>query len=270
MTKKIVLTALTALALTGGAAEAQAFDWYETKTKTVRVHVRGENCSTPDHHDVWAPYGARNLEAVSPLPGQQLGVAWDSYDGYGPLQVTNVEDVGNALEFSMMPTGDWCWDNDDLDPAVADEFASGWDEEYDEYEAEEWWESDPVKLSIRYQLRKRRAMTRGLARNLASEVLYRRFAYMESTYANSYRCRVSGHRGRCETGFIIGDVVFNGVVVSRLVGRKGQKPLWSYRLKGVQLDEFCRFVSHAGDCTTRIKKQRSRVSLPYWVRAKTV
>jgi hypothetical protein len=46
--------------------------------------------------------------------------------------------------------------------------------------------------------------------------------------------------------------------------------MWSYRLSARQLDEYCHFVTHQGNCVTRIKKRRSRLTLPPWVRAKTV
>jgi hypothetical protein len=60
---------------------------------------------------------------------------------------------------------------------------------------------------------KRVVMTRGLAHNLAEEVLYRRFAFMDSTYGNGYRCRVLGKRHRRSlTGFFVGDPIFDGVV----------------------------------------------------------
>ena len=47
----------------------------------------------------------------------------------------------------------------------------------------------------------------------------------------------------------------------RLVARTGQKPLWNYRLNALQIDEYCRYVTHAGNCTTRTEKRRNRVSL---------
>ena len=60
------------------------------------------------------------------------------------------------------------------------------------------------------------------------------------------------------------------VVKLRLIGRSGQKPVWSYRLKGRYFNDYCIYVTHEGNCVTPLKKRRSRVSLPSWVSAKTV
>jgi hypothetical protein len=77
-------------------------------------------------------------------------------------------------------------------------------------------------------------------------------------------------RGRARPRAGIGDGVVIGVVKLRLVGRAGQRPLWSYKLHALQIDEYCRYVTHAGNCTTRFKKRRNRISLPSWARAKKV
>jgi hypothetical protein len=111
-------------------------------------------------------------------------------------------------------------------------------------------------------------MTRNLAKNLTVEALYRRYSWFGDANHAGYRCQISGNRGRCRHVFVIGDGAVIGVVKMRLIGRNGQKPVWSYRLKALQIDEYCRYVTHAGNCTARIKKRRNRVSLPYWVRAK--
>jgi hypothetical protein len=36
----------------------------------------------------------------------------------------------------------------------------------------------------------------------------------------------------------------------------------------VQIDDYCRVVTHAEPCAKRITKRRSRVALPYWVKAR--
>jgi hypothetical protein len=270
--KKIVVTAVAALALTGGAAEAQAFDWDEAKSKSVWRSVGAGSCVSAGHVDVPVPAGARNAEAVSPQPGRQFE-AWERGDGEGsgPVQVTGVVNVGSALRFTVEPVGDWCRPTEthyEVDPGLAE---YGDDGGYSWTDYDEGWESEwEEKFSVRYQVRKRIVMTRGLARNLAAEALSRRFSWFGDANHGGYRCQVSGNRGRCEHGFVIGDGAVMGVVVSRLIGRSGRKPVWSYRLSGVQIDEYCRYVTHAGNCSTRFKKRRSRVSLPYWVRAKTV
>ncbi len=271
MTKKIVVTALAALALTGGAAEAQAFDWYEVKSKSVRAYAGANRCASPDHVDVRVPAGARNAEAASPQPGQQFE-AWDRGDGEGsgPVQVTGVANVGGRLRFTVQPVGDWCRPTEthyEVDPELAEYGDDGYSwTDYDEGWESEWRE----KFSVRYEVRKRIVMTRGLARNLAAEAFSRRFSWFGDANHGGYRCQVSGNRGRCEHVFVIGDGAVKGVVASRLIGRSGRKPVWNYRLSGVQIDEYCRYVTHAGTCSTRFKKRRSRISLPYWVGAKTV
>ena len=272
--KKIIAAGIVVLAFTGGAAEAQAFEWNETKSTTVRAHAWGDNCSTPGEAFAVTPDYARNLEAISPLPGQHVAWAYDSYEGEGPLQVTGVKNVGDGgLTFTVLPA-DWCEDNASLN-ALPDADCGGYD--YGEYGEEcnadftgdESWETDtPVNAKIRYQIRKQIVMTRNLAKNLTVEALYRRYSWFGDANHAGYRCQISGNRGRCRHPFGIGDGFYNAVVKLRLVGRSGQKPVWNYTLRVLQIDDYCRRVSHAGNCVSRIKKRRNRVSLPYWVRAR--
>ena len=186
----------------------------------------------------------------------------------GPLKVTSVETLGDTVRFTVLPDGDWCKPT-----------SSVYKNDYDEYGIPGYWETDPDKgwatdfraeFMVRSKIRKRIVMTRNLARNLTEEVLYRRYSWFGDANQGGYRCRISGNRGRCRHVFGIGDGAVIGVVKMRLVGRNGQKPLWNYRLNALQIDELCRYVTHIGDCTRPIKKQRSRVSLPSWVNAKTI
>ena len=249
--KKILTAGFAALALFGGAAEAQAIDWHETESKSAYRGLWAFDCADADQVDVKVPAGAHNPEVVSPLPGQQLnGRDIDDMDLRGPVRVTDIANLGSSFRFTVQSVGDWCTVRED---------GYAWDY---------GWEVPAAEFRIRWQITKRIEMTRNLARNLTEEALLRRFSWFDSANHGGYRCRISGNRGRCRHVFVIGDGAVIGVVKLRLVARTGQKPLWNYRLNALQIDEYCRYVTHAGNCTTRVKKQRNRVSLPYWVRAK--
>ena len=265
--KKIIIAGFAVLALFGGAAEAQAYDWYEDKSQTFHKTVRSENCSTPGYVDLLLDgHGTALNLRTSPAVGQQT-ITWggDSWDNKGPLRVTSVKDYGNMAEVGFLPGG-WC---DPTERVKCDEFYESDCNESNSYSVPTKWNSYGTKVTVHWQIKKRLAMGSGLAKSLTREALERRFSWYYHGNHGGYRCRISGNRGRCRHVFGIGDGVVIGVVKMRLIGRNGQKPVWSYKLNVLQIDELCRYL-HAGNCTTRFKKQRNRVSLPYWVRAKNV
>ena len=243
--RKIIIAGLAALALVGGAADAQAFDWNETKSETFREYVSGDTCASPGYVDIGVAGSARDVEVVTPLLGQQIQAEDFFYGNSGPVQVT---EVVSDLGWTMQPVGDWC----------------------SSFESDDGWETDSVKFSVRYRIRKRLVMTRNLARNLTEQAFYRRFSWYDDANHAGWRCRISGNRGRCRHVFGIGDGAVIGVVKVRLIGRNGRRPVWSYTLNALQIDELCAYVTHLGDCTTRTKKRRNRISLPYWVQAKKI
>ena len=265
---RTVITGLVAaLAIAGGATEAQAFEWHESKTKTVRKHIDADACTGVAKFEMVVPAYADRVEVVSPQVGQQ---AWGYGAGErGRVQVTSAYAEENWASFELQTVGDWC--------ALDQQSYREWDDcdyyYYDDYcenGVAEGWETDPVKFTLSYQVRKRLVMGRGLARNLASEALSRRFSWFGDANHGGYKCKVTANRGRCEHVFVIGDAAVKAAVTSRLVRRDGQKPLWSYHVSSLRIDEYCRFVTQAGNCTARFTKKRSRVTLPYWVTGKTV
>jgi hypothetical protein len=256
---RIVITGLVAALALTSAAEAQAFDWYESKTKSIYAGARSHSCAAPDYVDVQAPSYARNPEAVSPWVGDQFD-AYEGGDGdkTGMVQVTAREPVDNAVRFALLPVGGWCAP-----------YYEGEDDEGHWYNPDEGWESKYREyFEIRYQVQKRLVL-RGQASSLADEAVARHISWWYHSDGGPAHCRVYGNRAHCQVGDVIGDVVFDGVIKLRLIGRSGRNPVWSYRLTGRKINEYCRYVTHAGNCIDRIKKRRSRVTLPSWVRART-
>jgi hypothetical protein len=238
------------LALSGAllATDAAAFEWTESKAKTTRQYVDAGSCTEEGFGYVNFPGDGRAQAIISPPLSQQFAAAGEEN---GPVQMTSIDNSGGgSVWFYFRPVGNWC----SPDP----EWDFGWET------------TKPVQFSIRYQVRKRIVMTRNLAKNLTQEALSRRFSWFWDANHGGYRCRVSRNRGRCRHVFVIGDGAVIGRIRMRLVGRAGQRPLGSYRLNALQIDEYCRYVTHAGNCTTRFKKRRNRISLPSWVRAKTI
>ena len=238
----------------GGATEAQAIEWHENENKSVDRYVSADSCTSPGSVDIQAPSGARNIRPLSPLPGRRLS-AWDLDGNQGPVQVTSAVSVGSAARFTMQPVDDWCG-------YFEGEFCTdGW--------CSTPWDTDAT-FWIEYQVRKRLVL-KGLASRLADSAIARRFSWWyDGNVGKPARCRVNGNRARCVAVDAIGDSAVKAVVKLRLVPRAGQRPVWSYRLSARQIDEYCRYVTHDGNCVTRIKKRRSRVTLPSWVRARTV
>ena len=248
--KKMIVAGLAASALLGGAAEAQAFGWTETRSKTVHEEFfGGDSCADAYTLNVWVD-GARNIQPTSLLAGHQMTGTDLWGDGHGPVQVVGVRSYGDTLTYTLKPVGGWC---SSADPG-----------------SDYGWEIHSAKIGVRYQVRKRIVMGRNLAKHLSEQALARRFSWYGDANHGGWRCRISGNRGHCRHVFGIGDGVVIGVVKVRLIGRTGQKPVWSYKLNAKQIDEYCRYVSHAGNCVTRFKKRRGRISLPFWVRAKKI
>jgi hypothetical protein len=264
--RRIVLGALVVaafaavLALMGGA-EAHAAEWTVSDTKTVYREAKGTACG-PGSIDVHGPYGAYNAQAVSPGVGGLLDATDENWND-GQVQVTSAVPInaGNGVRFTIQPVGSWCGDGR-CDPEwMACYPALDWSTYYD-------YENQPYK--IRYELRKRLVL-KGNAARLADRAIARSFRWWyDGLVGKPARCRVHGNRARCVGIDAIGDASVRAVVKLRLIPRTGQKPVWSYRLNARQLDEYCFYVTHDGNCTTRIKQRRSRLALPSSVRARTV
>ena len=133
--KKILTAGFAALALFGGAAEAQAIDWHETESKSAYRGLWAFDCADADQVDVKVPAGAHNPEVVSPLPGQQLnGRDIDDMDLRGPVRVTDIANLGSSFRFTVQSVGDWCTVRED---------GYAWDY---------GWEVPAAEFSIRYQV----------------------------------------------------------------------------------------------------------------------
>ena len=178
--KTVIAVLVGALALTG-AAEAQAFDWYESKSKSVHAGAGADSCVSPDHVDVIAPAYAHNLEAVAPLPGQQF----DAHEGgegeeVGKVQVTGVAPAGDAMRFSLQPVGGWCepyhraWESD------PDYLLAGEEGYWVNYPDEGWQTEWREKFTVRWQVQKR-IVLRGRASSLADEAIARRISWWYET-----------------------------------------------------------------------------------------
>jgi hypothetical protein len=277
--QKIITGGAIALALLGGAADAQAIEWSVTKYDTARRTIYADACAGPGATSVKAPAYARNLVATGQEVKGRTDPEWADYDDdseivKGPVIVTGIENTGNVLRYTMQP-GDWCpreqtyW---------VDHHLSELDRELNKLWPgsaipEGHWETseDPGWVAngsfhYRYEIRKRLAL-KGRAAALADTAMSRASSWWDYTEGWP-QCKVHGNRARCIAGAYIGDGAVSAVVKLRLIPRTGNAPVWSYKVSGRQIDEYCKYVTHGSNCTKRIKKQRNRVSLPYWVRAK--
>ncbi len=175
------------------------------------------------------------------------------------VQVVGAVVSGQAVRYTLQPVGDWCAPKmycDEEGCFTADQIR--WTTEYRE------------AFDVNYQVRKR-VVLKGNASPLADTAMARHYSWWyDGLRGKPARCQVHGNRARCEAMDGIGDSYVKAVVKIRLVPRAGQKPVWSYRLSARQIDEYCVYVEPKTGCVTRIKKRRSRVALPSWVRARTV
>ena len=128
------------------------------------------------------------------------------------------------------------------------------------------WYTVDRRFVLSYRLRHHVRLSRRDAADLAEEALVRRFPFYPYSQGSSTRCQRTATRARCRVSFWGGDTSFEGVVKSRLSTTPDHRRLlWSYRLRVVQTNEYCLFVTHDYPCRKTYRKSRQRVRAPSWL-----
>jgi hypothetical protein len=228
---------------------ASALYLIEDGTRSKTSYFEARDCQATASVSLAAPGGANNVAPES----LQVGETVTAYDSYYQLQSSAAITAVEVQRRAGRPVATW---TATPDPAICE----------DDPLTDIGWYSADRRFVLTYRLRQQVRMSRRDAADLAEEAVVRRFPYYPNSSGSSTRCRGPTTRARCEVGFWAGDTSFAGVVrVALSASPDHRRLLWSYRMRIVQTNEYCLFVTHDYPCRKTYRKSRQRLPAPSWL-----